>query len=621
MKRSAWSARFAFHAAVAALAAILTLAAAPALAQAPAPDLPKKEDWIELRTANFTLFSDAGEKTVRRIGTDLELLRSALGQLTPGLTLTSPTPTYIYVFKDVLAFKPYRQTSQGKPIDSGGYFLSRQLGNYVAFYGGPRVLERYGTSHGDERAIIYHEYLHNVLRNNYASLPLWLNEGLAEYYSTFDVGKNEVQIGRPVAEHVAWLRRNPLIPVASLFTVDESSQSYDELHRSAFYASSWALVHYLISGTPERRLQATEALRLAQAGTPPDQIFRQAFGTDPAALDRELTKYVQSYIFNFSRVPLRTEADLAMTVRPLAWADALYRLGDLLANLGPEQAAAAAAHFRAALAERPDHGPALAGLGYLEDLAERPEEARPWYEKAAKLAPDDFLVQYLYARDLLENPGPDSLRQARASLSKAVQLRPDFGEAWARLGYTYMVGEELAPDSIQALETAHRLLPSRMDIAHNLAIAYARTAQPEKAEALIEGVLVARGAEPDLIENAREAVLDEDYTQAEHLVEQGKLEEAVLLLERIRARSSQQDRRDQMAERIREVQKAQSFSHFVNRYNEAVSLANKGDVKGAVAILEPLIEMTPDPVQAERARTLIERLKRPEKKSAGSRRR
>jgi len=627
MKRSAKSAQSALHtaAAVAVLAAILFLA--PVLAQVsvaaePAPplELPRKEDWIELRTANFTLFSDASEKTVRRIGADLERLRAALGQLTPGLTLNSPTPTYIYVFKDVLAFKPYRQTSEGVPVDSGGYFLSRQLGNYVAFYAGLRVLERYGTSHGDERAIIYHEYLHNVLRNNYASLPLWLNEGLAEYYSTFDVGKNEVRIGVPVAEHVAWLRKHPLIPVASLLTVDEGSEGYDELHRGAFYASSWALVHYLISGSPERRLQATEALRLAQAGTPPDQIFQQAFGTDPAVLDRELARYVQSYIFKVSRVPLRTEADLAMTAKPLAWADALYRLGDLLANLGPEQAAAAAKHFRAALAERPDHGPALAGLGYLEDLADRSGEARPWYEKAAKLAPDDFLVQYLYARSLLENPGPGSLRQARASLSEAVRMRPDFGEAWARLGYTYMVEEELTPDAVQALETAHRLLPSRMDIAQNLALAYARTAQPEKAEALIEGVLVPL-AEPDQVENAREAVLDLDHERAEDLIKQGKLEEAIPLLERVRAKTSVEERRGKMAERIQEIQEAQSFNHFFDRYNEAVALANKGDVSGAVAILEPLIEATRDPVQAERARTLIQRLKAPEKKRAGSQRR
>lgn len=578
-------------------------------AAAPAWALPKKEPWIELRTANFTLFSNAGEQTVQRVGADLERLRDALSQLVPGLALSSPVPTYIFVFKNANTFKPYQRIYNGKALESGGYFLSRQLANYVAVN---------SDQHGDERLIIYHEYLHYLLSNNYASLPLWLHEGLAEYYSTFEVGKDEARIGLPIADHVAWLRKNPLIPLASLFAVDEHSPDYNENERrGGFYAESWALVHYLISGSTERRLQAVDSLRLAQTGTPPGQIFQRAFGADSAALERELRKYVQGYLFPSTRVPLRTEANLAMETRPMAWTGVLDRLGELLANVGSEQAAAAAEHFRAALAEQPDHGPALAGLGYLEELADHPEAARPWYEKAAKLAPDDFHVQYLYARNLLEDPGPDSLEKARSALSTAVRLRPDFGEAWARLGYTYQVADELPPEALQAMETAYRLLPSRMDVAHNLAIAYARTGQREKAEALIENVLAPR-AEPEMVVNAREALVDLDYQRAEELVSQEKLEEAVPVLEQVRSRTSLQSRRDEVAERIDEIRSAQSFNRFVDQYNEAVDLANKGDVRGAVAILEPLIETTQDATQAERARTLLQRLKGPEKKRSAT---
>ena len=154
----------------------------------------------------------------------------------------------------------------------------------------------------------------------------------------------------------------------------------------------------------------------------------------------------------------------------MARADVLSRLGDLLANLGDDHAGRRPRSTSAPpWPLQPDHGPALAGLGFLAERAGRPAEARPYYEKAAKLAPDDFLVQYLYAKNLIDDPGPDSLRLARAALTRAVALRPDFGEAWARLGYTYQSEEELPPEAVQALETAHRLLPSRMDVAHNLA--------------------------------------------------------------------------------------------------------------------------------------------------------
>ncbi len=581
-------------------ALLLTALILPAVA-APAAALPRKDDWVELRTPSFTLFTNAGESYTRRIAADLERLRDALSQLAPGVALSSPTPTYIFVFRNATSFQPYLRTYAGRPMESGGYFLSTQLANYVAINGDRRA---------DGTSIIYHEYLHYVLRNQFASLPLWLHEGLAEYYSTFKVVGDQAKIGLPILEHVTWLRKNPLIPLASLFAVEEDSKEYNEnSRRGAFYAESWALVHYLISGNPERRRQASEYLRLAQAGAPPAKIFEQAFGAGPATLERELSNYVKGYLFNYTTAPIRPEASFAVEARPMAWADVLYRLGDLLADLDEEHRAAAAEHFRAALAEQPDHGPALAGLGYLEELAGRHQEARPWYGRAAKAAPDHFLVQYLYATNLMEDPGPDSLRQARVALSKAVQLRPDFGEAWARLGYTYQVEEKLAAEAVQVLETAHRLLPSRPDIAHNLAVVYARAGERQKAEALIESVLVPRG-EPEAVENAREALLDEDYIRAEELIGEQKLEEALLQLEKIRAQTVREARRATLTARIGEIQAALSFNRFVDQYNQAVALANKGDIRGAVAILEPLAEATPNPTQADQARRLLERLKR-----------
>lgn len=604
--------RFAPLTAIPAITAIVLAVLVWLAAAAPARALPKKEPWIELRTANFTLYSNAPEKTVRRIGADLEQLRDALSKLVPELMLNSPSPTYIFVFKDAESFKPYLHNREGQPLQSGGYFLARQFANYVAIY----VYAIYNDQYRGERLTIYHEYIHYVLRNNYASLPLWFHEGLAEYYSTFKVGKDEALVGLPIPEHILWLRQNPLISLESLFAVDENSRDYNEAsRRSGFYAQSWVLVHYLISGSAERRLQAIESLRLALAGVPPDQIFKRAFGTDSTALERELSKYVKSYIFDTTRVPVRSEANLTMEVVPMAWTDAVFHLGDLLANNGSEQAAAE--YFRAILAEQPSYGPAMAGLGHLEELAGRPEAARPWYEKAAQLAPEDFFVQYRYAVNLIEDPGPDSLEKARAALNKAVRLRPDIGEAWARLGYTYQANDELPPEALQAMETAYRLLPSRMDVAHNLAIAYARAGQREKAEALIENVLVPR-AEPEMIANAREALVDEDYAHAEDLVAEGKLDEALPILQQLRDRTSLTSRKTEITARITEIHEAQSFNRFVDGYNQAIELANRGDVRGAIAILEPLIETTQDPTQVERARSLVQRLKGPEKKRPGA---
>jgi tetratricopeptide (TPR) repeat protein len=207
----------------------------------------------------------------------------------------------------------------------------------------------------------------------------------------------------------------------------------------------------------------------------------------------------------------------------------------------------------------------------------------------------------------------DSLRQARAALHRVVALRPDFGEAWARLGYTYQSEENLTPEAVQALERAHRLLPARADVAHNLAVAYARTGQPRRAEELIERVLVPAGT-PEELESAREALIDEEQRRAEELIDRDKAEEAIPLLEGVRTKTARPERRAAVTRRLGEIRRTLNFNAFVQRYNQAVELANQGNVQGAVALLEPLLTTTEDATQVERARVLIEHLKPPRKK-------
>lgn len=587
----------------------LCLAIAAFLIAAPARPLPPpQEPWIELKTANFTLFSNAVERDTRRAGEDLERLRDALSKLSPGLILNSPSPTWIYVFKNADSLKPYQRLYEGKPIDADGYFLTRPQGNYVAVDSSPRR---------DPTATIYHEYFHYVARNNYGDLPAWLHEGLAEYYSTFQVTKSEARVGLPIDEHLRWLRKHSWIPFAQLFAVDQTSKEYNETaRRGAFYAESWALTYYLLDGKTPRRAQLQELLRLTKAGAPGKEAFEKVFGTDPTVLERELHAYLNVYTFEYTHTPIQPDANLAMAARPMARQDVLFRLGDLLANLDADHYAAAEEHFRAALAVQPDHSPSFSGLGVLAELAHRPQEARSFYEKAAKLAPDDFLVQYRYAENLLDDPRPDSLRAARAALIRVVALRPDFGEAWAHLGYSYQAEESLDENAVHSLETAHRLLPSRMDVAHNLALAYARTGHRDQAAQLIEQVL-APHADPEEVLNVREALLDEDYRHAEKLIDQEKPAEALPLLERVRDETRRPERRRTLELRIDEIQKALDFNRFVAGYNQAVELVNRGDVQGAVAILTPLAETVRDPIQAEQARNLLARLKPPAKRRGG----
>jgi tetratricopeptide (TPR) repeat protein len=564
---------------------------------------PEKDAWIELRTPSFVLFSDAGEKNARQVAESLERLRSVLGQLNPGLKLTAPNPTYVFVFRNNDAFKPYRRIYNGRPVDVGGYFITRPEANWVAVNGDPRT---------DEEAIINHEYLHYILRNNYPSLPLWFNEGMSEVYSSFQATAREARIGIPVPEHVYWLRQHSLIPPAQLFAIDQTSPDYNEGdRRGVFYAESWALVHLLLVGSPEHQQNAARYLQEMSREQPAPDAFRAAFGLDDATLEQEIRAYVRKHLFTVKTVPVQPNEAAQVTRRDLPRAEALARLGGLLVSLDPSLRPAAAEHFQAALAQDPAQPQALAGKGWLESLAGHPQEARPWLEKAAHKAPDDFVIQYLYGLTLLEGkPGPpssDDLREARRAFRQAVALQPDFGEAWARLAFAEAQDDPLPPEAVRSFETAHRLLPTHTDIAYNLALAYARTGQRDRAQEIIDHVLAVHGT-PDEVQRARAALIQEQRRDAEDLIEKSDLEHAAALLEQLAAQSPSPDQKTALLARLADVRHVLAYNRFVGRYNKAMELAGRNP-KAAIAILEDLVATTSEPGQLEQAKKVLASLK------------
>jgi hypothetical protein len=170
---------------VVALSVAVTLIATPMLAGE--PSLPKpSQNWIELRTANFRFFSNAGRGATRRVAVDLEELRAVLAELT-NYDLQSPVPTFIYVFKNDRSFRPFKILYGDRPAAVSGYFIGGESANYIAL----------NAASADASAVVYHEYVHYVSNNNLWYLPVWFSEGLAEVYGSFTVDGDTVYIGLP----------------------------------------------------------------------------------------------------------------------------------------------------------------------------------------------------------------------------------------------------------------------------------------------------------------------------------------------------------------------------------------------------------------------------------------
>lgn len=76
---------------------------------------------------------------------------------------------------------------------------------------------------------------------------MWLNEGLAEFFSTFQYEKGRAIIGRPLEAQLIFLNQVAWLPLQAVLAAKMDSPEYNEDFRnSVFYAQAWALVHYLL---------------------------------------------------------------------------------------------------------------------------------------------------------------------------------------------------------------------------------------------------------------------------------------------------------------------------------------------------------------------------------------
>jgi tetratricopeptide (TPR) repeat protein len=594
------------------LAAALLIAVAGVADTAPAA--PAAERWVEVTTPHFHFYSHEDPAAVMGVAADLERLRSVLAQIAPRARLDGAVPFRLYLFRDEAALTPFRP---------GGDYAAEPLGGPVAFLS-PHEHGVFGGSLVADPSLrasryVYKQYIHYVLAANLPELPLWFRQGLAELYSTFEVQDGSAHIGKPVEEHVLWLRaRARGETLAAIKTADGRALELKP-EEQAFFPISWAMTHYLVAGSDADRQRLPGYVARVVGGADPEVAFAEAFGRPRSALEAELTEYVGRQTFRYLRLPLSSLPEPQLELTEMTAAQVQYRLGDLLAHTVSERRDQAAAHFRAALALEPDHGLARAGLGWLAEQAGDPEGALAAYREAIERVPDDFLVQLLYGDRLLATLGRRrpikeeellTLRQAQAALRRATELAPRYPEAWARLGLALNLEPQGSGEAVAALERAAALLPARMDVALNLLLAHARAGDAGAAEALIAS-MAARGADAETLARAREIRLQLAFAEVNAHTHAGRLDAAADLLAWILAATRDPATAERAAAQLDVVVKAAQHNRFIELFRSLREQVAGGDPEAARITLAELRAIAKPGRQSEAVEELARTLAPP----------
>lgn len=138
-------------------------------------------------------------------------------------------PVTIYLFEDEAAYRRYMRTTWPNLPPRRAYFVGTRRELSIYSYRGQNV-----------QTDLRHEFTHGLLHGSLETVPLWLDEGLAEYFEVRPV------TGGPHKEHIQHLqnaRADGWGP--SLSSLEQLTDFRNMTQRD--YAESWGWVHYMLN--------------------------------------------------------------------------------------------------------------------------------------------------------------------------------------------------------------------------------------------------------------------------------------------------------------------------------------------------------------------------------------
>lgn len=273
--------------------------------------------WTYFRSPNFELYSGNSESDSRDMLFKMEVLRAIFLDKFK-LQEKRPLPVTVYYFRTDKMFRGYTPEAYKKNDTFVGYYMARP----------DRAVILMTPSEDEERAqhVIFHEYIHHLMRVTEQNPPSWYNEGTAEIYSTIKLERGKVEMGHPPKGRLYELQQEKLLPLEQIFSTTHGSAVFTQgKHTGLFYAQSWALLHYCYFGDSDIPREKFELfLRVARSPKYIDpekvkEICQELLGMDYKKLNQQLTNYVRNgrYTFRkFAQPPVAEEKSYLMRAVP-----------------------------------------------------------------------------------------------------------------------------------------------------------------------------------------------------------------------------------------------------------------------------------------------------------------
>jgi tetratricopeptide (TPR) repeat protein len=427
--------------------------------------------WVGKATAHFAIYTKGLNAEGQELLGHLETARlffERSGWASRDLKL----PLSILAFSTPQEFDTYR-------FNPGAFAFYQRTheGDFVLM----RALEP------DHYSVAVHEYTHFVVEHSGLKLPLWLNEGLADFYSTLQYRNAQALVGTPPPGREDSLLRRGWIDWSTLAAVDANSPYYRQPEKMlAFYAQSWALVHVLALD-PAYAGKFQSFLGAMSGTSKAEDVFPAVYHKTLQEVGHEVEENVKTKSLEPQGVNIDIRPGILQTADI---ADAPKQAEFALANVqaaDPNALPQAKARLAALAAKYPDDPRSEEALGFLLMRSGAKSEAEQHFARALRANSSNPDVFFALAHLKLAHGG--SSEEAINLLRRGLAVDPTNYNALLELGFAATKNDQFDV-AVDALVKIKEPKPEHVFvIAYDLAYCLSELHQNARARAYAEQAL------------------------------------------------------------------------------------------------------------------------------------
>ncbi|WP_439134905.1 hypothetical protein [Pseudomaricurvus sp.] len=293
-----------------------------------------KQQWYEIQSDHFRVFTDASPAEVEALTQDLERFRLSTRNLLQMTQADSEVLT-IFALKDRTSYEGLVGAKLARK--SLGIFYDDLYGSYAlinlnGYYRYRDVTDSWA------RQFLFHEYTHYLMaRGSTFSYPYWFREGYAEFLATAECDEmGECIYGRIPIDRATTLNRGGLLNLERLLTATPANTSGITVPK--VYASGWLLTHKLMTGGTGNRKRLSKYLHAVNTGKDPVAAFETVFQSSLEESEEEYRAYTRGALSGFSLEYTDGFGEIRTESRKVESSRAVSELGKVLALRGEEDA-------------------------------------------------------------------------------------------------------------------------------------------------------------------------------------------------------------------------------------------------------------------------------------------